>query len=143
MIDIDLQALAYVSDRIEKRTLKRQIKLVHGNLATGRQKVDIHDQDLVYSIGLIDYFDDKFVVKLLNYIYATLAPGGKAILGNFHSSNPCRAFCDYVLDWKLIHRTEEDMNRLYSASLFGRPCTNIRFEEARDLLAERGRMVVE
>lgn len=133
MIDIDLQALAYVSDRIEKRKLKRQITLLHCNLiylATGRQKTDIRDQNLVYSVGLIDYFDDKFVVKLLNYIYAILAPGGKVILGNFHSSNPCRAFCDYVLDWKLIHRTEEDMNCLYSASRFGRVCTNIRFEGA-------------
>ena len=36
---------------------------------------------------------------------------------------------DYVLEWKLIHRTEEDMNRLFLSSAFRRPCTRIQFEE--------------
>jgi hypothetical protein len=36
---------------------------------------------------------------------------------------------DHVLDWRLIHRTEDDMDRLFAASAFGRTCTNIRFEE--------------
>jgi hypothetical protein len=59
-----------------------------------------------------------------------LKSGGKLILGNFHPSNPDRAMMDYVLDWRLIYRTEEDMHRLYSLSRFGRPYTNIRFEPA-------------
>ena len=43
--------------------------------------------------------------------------------------NGLRARLDYVLEWRLIHRDEDDMNRLFEASRFGRPCTNIRFEE--------------
>ena len=132
LLDIDMQALAFVSDRIERSRLKRYVKPVFGNLvylATGRQKLDIPEQDLVYSIGLIDYFNDKFVIALMNYVYDLLAPGGRIILGNFHPRNTTRALMDHVLDWKLIHRTEEDMNRLYAASRFGSPCTNIRFEE--------------
>jgi hypothetical protein len=44
---------------------------------------------------------------------------------------------DHVLQWKLTHRTEEDMNRLFSESSFARPCTNIRFEkEGVNLFAE-------
>lgn len=38
---------------------------------------------------------------------------------------------DHLLDWKLIHRTEDDMNRLFEASKFGRPCDEIRFEAER------------
>ena len=132
LVDIDMQALAFVSDRIERSRLKRYVKPVFGNLvylATGRQKLDIPEQDLVYSIGLIDYFNDKFVIALMNYVYDLLAPGGRIILGNFHPRNTTKALMDHVLDWKLIHRTEEDMNRLYAASRFGSPCTNIRFEE--------------
>jgi SAM-dependent methyltransferase len=133
LVDIDLQALAYVSDRSTKLKFHRQMELVQGNLvylATGRQKLKLSEQDLVYSIGLIDYFNDKFVISLLNYIHSLLRPGGKVVLGNFHVSNPDKALMDYILDWKLIHRTETDMNRLYAASAFGEPCTNIRFEEA-------------
>jgi hypothetical protein len=35
---------------------------------------------------------------------------------------------DYVLDWKLIHRTEEDLNRLFQASAFARPSCRVLFE---------------
>lgn len=59
------------------------------------------------------------------------------ILGNFHPNNPAKEFMDYVLEWNLIHRTEEDMNRLFEASAFQRPCTRIQFEaEGVNLFAE-------
>jgi SAM-dependent methyltransferase len=133
LIDIDLQALAFVSDKCDQHQLRRQIELVNGNLvylATGRQQLKLSPQDLVYSIGLIDYFSDKFVITLLNYVHTLLRPGGKVVLGNFHPKNPNKAMMDYVLDWKLIHRSEEDMNRLFAASDFAQPCTDIRFEQA-------------
>jgi hypothetical protein len=44
---------------------------------------------------------------------------------------------DYVLDWKLIHRTAADMHRLFEASAFGRECTDIRYEnEGVNMFAE-------
>jgi hypothetical protein len=97
-------------------------------LATGRHKLDLPPQDLAYTIGLIDYFNDAFVVKLLNFVHEKLRPGGRVILGNFHPRNPTKAMMDHVLDWKLIHRDENDMNRLFEASRFGRACDEIRFE---------------
>ncbi|MCP4690196.1 MAG: cyclic nucleotide-binding domain-containing protein [Desulfobacterales bacterium] len=140
LVDIDFQALAHVSDKAEKKKLKRYIHLHNSNLvylALGRQTLDIKPQDLVYSIGLIDYFNDKFVIKLLNHVFGLLKPGGKVILGNFHPKNTSKAFMDHILDWKLIHRTEEDMNRLFSSSHFNRNCTNIVFEaEGVNMFAE-------
>ena len=132
LIDIDLQALAFVAERRDKARLQRHMKLINANLVhvlSGREKIDIRDQDLIYSIGLIDYFSDDFVVKLLNYIFNALQPGGKVILGNFHPRNPDKALMDHVLDWRLTHRTEEDMNRLFRDSAFAAGCSNVRFEE--------------
>ncbi len=132
LVDIDLQALAFVGDRVEERGLQRHVTPVNANLvylATGRHRLDVPPQDLVYSVGLIDYFADGYVVTLLNYVYELLRPGGRVILGNFHPRNTSRAMMDWVLDWHLIHRTEDDMNRLFLASAFGRPCGHIRFEE--------------
>jgi extracellular factor (EF) 3-hydroxypalmitic acid methyl ester biosynthesis protein len=140
LLDIDLQALAYVSEKRDEARLQSRMRLLNDNLiylALGRTKTDIRDQDLIYSIGLIDYFNDKIVVKLMNLIHSMLRPGGRVILGNFHPRNDCKAMMDYVLDWSLIHRTEADMDRLYQISHFGRPCTKIRFEEQRiNLFAE-------
>lgn len=132
LIDIDLQALAIVSDRIEKKKLKKHVKLINGNLvylAAGKYVVDLREQDLVYSIGLIESFNDKFVISLLDYIYQFLRTGGKVILGNIHPRNPDKALMDYVLDWHLVHRTEEGMHRLFTSSVFKKKCTEISFED--------------
>ena len=94
----------------------------------GRHRLELPPQDLVYSVGLIDYFNDRFVLKLINYAHSLLHPGGRLILGNFHPANSSRAIMEYVLEWNLIHRTEDDMHNLFAASAFGRPCTRIRFE---------------
>ncbi len=133
-VDIDLHALAFVADLRDARKLRRAMQLENANLAhvaTGRAKLELPPQDLAYSIGLIDYFEDPLVVRLLDAIHDRLRPGGRVILGNFHPNNPTRAVMDHLFDWKLIHRTEADMNRLFQASKFGRPCDEIRFEAER------------
>ncbi len=44
---------------------------------------------------------------------------------------------DHVLEWRLIHRSEPDMDRLNERSRFRRPTTAIRWEEQRiNLFAE-------
>jgi SAM-dependent methyltransferase len=95
-----------------------------------RRRVEIGEQDLVFSLGLIDYFRDDFVVDLLDYAYDILRPGGHVVVGNFHAGNRYRGLLDYGLEWVLIHRTEQDMERLFAQSRFGR-CADILFEEQR------------
>ena len=69
------------------------------------------------------------MVKLLNFAHAALRGGGRVIVGNFHPRNPTKALMDYVLEWKLVHRTEHQMHRLFEASAFRRSCTRIVYEE--------------
>lgn len=130
-LDIDLQALAFVADWRDKAALKSRIQLLNQNLislALGRATLQVAPQDLVYSIGLIDYFDDRMVVKMLDFIFGILAPGGRVILGNFHPRNQTRALMDYLLEWRLIHRTEDDMDRLFTASKFKSAATSTRVD---------------
>ncbi len=140
LIDMDIKALSFVEDQIPGRHVRRQLKFEPENLiylALGRRQLDLTDQDLVYSIGLIDYFSDQLVIKLLDYVYRTLRPGGRVILGNFHPDNTTRAVMDHVLEWRLIHRSEADMDRLFEASAFGRPSTRVLWEPQRiNLFAE-------
>ncbi len=132
LVDLDAEALEFVGKWRDELGLTTQIDLHHLNLVhliLGRHVLDLPQQDLVYSIGLIDYFDDNFVIRLLDYIHGILRPGGKVILGNFHPSNRSRGLMDHVFDWKLIHRDEDDMNRIFEKSVFGRGCTEILFEQ--------------
>ncbi len=133
LIDIDQQALEQVRGDIERLGLSEQVHAMHGNLvylAMGRQKIEIPPQDLMYSIGLIDYFNDKLVRKLASWAHSCLRDGGELILGNFHPNNPDKALMDYVFEWRLIHRTEDEMHALFESSAFGRRCTSIEFEDA-------------
>lgn len=131
LIDIDLLALAYVEDLRDQRKLGTQIHLHNSNLiylATGRKKLKVPPQHLVYSVGLIDYFSDKFVLALIDFTFDILCAGGRLVLGNFHPRNPTRAVMDHVLEWRLIHRTEEDMHHLLASSKFGKEADAIHFE---------------
>ncbi len=79
-------------------------------------------------MGLVDYFKDRATIKIINRMFDMLKPGGEIVIGNFHVSCNSRAFLDYLLDWKLIYRTEEDMRRLFSKSSFGASEVIIDFE---------------
>jgi CRP-like cAMP-binding protein/SAM-dependent methyltransferase len=133
MVDFDPQALTTVAEKRDRAKLQGQIDLVPVNpvyLALGRAALEIPEQDLIYATGLVDYFSDDLLGKLLNLVYGLLKPGGKLVLGAIHASNPAKAFMDHVLEWRLIHRTEEDLNRLLGASDFESPCTAIRYDES-------------
>ncbi len=128
-IDIDKRACASVDDGIAKRRLNNYFSTEARNvLRLGSLPKHLQEQDIVYTMGLIDYFSDKLVIKILNSIYAMLKAGGTAVVGNFHTACDSRIFLDYLLDWELIYRTEDDMKRLFAQSDFAGCEVNVDFE---------------
>ena len=61
--------------------------------------------DFVYCAGLFDYLSDQVCQRLMNIMYAWLAPGGLLIATNVEPSNPLRYGMEHLLDWHLIYRT--------------------------------------
>ena len=133
LVDVDQQALDYVRERLIREGLERVVRLERRNLlhlCIGRQKLDLEPQHLIYSIGLIDYFDDRIVTRLQTWIHSCLEPGGRSILGNFHIGNPTRGLMDHLLDWRLIHRDQAAMVKLAESAGFPVGLTQCRFEDA-------------
>jgi CRP-like cAMP-binding protein len=129
LVEFDRQNLQQLEKRCKEQGM--QIDLHSASLvqlAAGWPDLTFADHDLIYSHGICDYLPDQYVVKLLNFAYAALAPGGRVLFGNFHPRNSCKAFMDYVLNWRLYHRDEADMDRLLTLSRFARPHTRRRFE---------------
>ena len=139
LVDLDLESLAYVENKANRHKVRKHLNLFHGNLVkliTGRDVINLPPQNFVYSIGLIDYFNDKFVISLLNYVYNLLAEDGVVMLGNFHIKNPTKSLMDHILDWKLIHRDEGNMHALFEKSHFkGRDVKIIYDEEGINMFA--------
>jgi SAM-dependent methyltransferase len=131
LVDVDERALEAVTARRDARGLEGFMTLHRANLlllAARRRPLPVPAQHLVYSIGLIDYFDDARVVALIDWAYDMRAPDGVLVLGNFHPRNSDKALMDHVLEWRLVHRTEDDMHRLFSCSKFRRSADDIHFE---------------
>ena len=129
-IDIDKRACASVDDQIFHERLQNHFSTcAESILKLSSPPPQLQDQDLVYSMGLVDYFKDRATQKIISTMFAMLKPGGEAIIGNFHERCDSRIFLDYLLDWKLIYRTEEDMKRLFSNSSFKSAKVTVDYEE--------------
>lgn len=69
--------------------------------------------DLIYSAGLFDYLTDPVAQMAAQKMMASLKPGGKLIIGNFSTNNSWAPLMELILDWNLIYRSPEDMERLF------------------------------
>lgn len=71
---------------------------------------NLPQQDLIYSVGLIDYLTDRRASMLIHRLYDSLAPGGTLIIGNMNET-PLSNFwpMECIADWTLYYRTNEEM----------------------------------
>ena len=70
----------------------------------------LQPQDMIYSLGLYDYLSQRRAKALTRDLYEQLAPGGRLILANVRKGREsCEWPLEFVTDWSLIYRTEEDM----------------------------------
>jgi extracellular factor (EF) 3-hydroxypalmitic acid methyl ester biosynthesis protein len=79
LIDIDPLALEFVHQKAAMMGVQHLLTLHRANVfrLMGRRKSDLPPVDFAYSLGLIDYFDDRHVQRLLDLAYETLAFGGR------------------------------------------------------------------
>jgi hypothetical protein len=89
--------------------------------ALGRLRHNFGSQDMIYSAGLADYLDDRVLLALINRCYDHLDWGGTLIIGNFGSRNKHKTFLDQILQWKIIHRSTEDLRGIFEQSSFTGP----------------------
>jgi hypothetical protein len=82
-----------------------------------KRNVSLGKQDIIYTLGLFDYLEDKVAISLIKILYDELNAGGLLLIGNYHPCNPLRTLIEGVMDWYLIYRTEEEMMTLARAAV--------------------------
>lgn len=103
-----------------------EMRRCYGNLAAlmtveasiGRMIVRplVHGQfDLIYAAGLYDYLDDNTAARLTQGMFTALKPGGRLLFANFCTGLPDYGFMDAFMDWRLILRDEQEMQRVLAA----------------------------
>jgi extracellular factor (EF) 3-hydroxypalmitic acid methyl ester biosynthesis protein len=67
-------------------------------------------QDLVYSVGLLDYLTDRRAASLVRRLYDLVAPGGLLIIGNMNETPLSNLWpMEFITDWSLYYRSDAQM----------------------------------
>jgi chemotaxis methyl-accepting protein methylase len=100
----------------EKSGIKYNVNVVNADvrdlLKFERINSMLEDQDLIYSSGLIDYFSDKISAKMIELLFKKLKKGGALIVGNVSKEDTSMAYTEFLGEWVLNRRSEEEMLRL-------------------------------
>jgi extracellular factor (EF) 3-hydroxypalmitic acid methyl ester biosynthesis protein len=120
LLDQDDEALRDAARRVaeaERRAgSKAAVRYIRGSVRTLLRNRELAESlgryHVVYSMGLFDYLTAPVAKAVLGKLYELLAPGGRAIIGNFHVRNPTRWYMEYWMDWSLVHRTGEELSAL-------------------------------
>jgi SAM-dependent methyltransferase len=87
--------------------------------------------DLIYVMGVFDYFNHKISVKLVSNLKKLLKEGGVLAVSNVRDrySNPSIHCMEWVGDWILIYRTEEEFNKIFLDAGFKEANLKIQHEQ--------------
>ena len=71
---------------------------------------DMPPQDMIYSVGLVDYLADRRAAMLVHRLYNSLAPGGLLIIGNMNETPLSNLWpMECIVDWSLYYRDQDEM----------------------------------
>ncbi len=76
--------------------------------------------DLIYSTGLLDYFNEKVAIKLIQNLKKLLTPNGILAISNVRDkySNPSVHFMEWAGDWNLVYRDDDSFKMIFIESGF-------------------------
>lgn len=72
----------------------------------------IKSRDFVYVFGLLDYFPQSSAHRIAHGLWEYVAPGGTLLLTNAHPANPTKLWMEWVGDWFLDYKPEQDFRAL-------------------------------
>jgi hypothetical protein len=82
-------------------------------LKPGSVLAQLPRQDLIYTVGLIDYLSQRRAKSLVGSLYAQLAPGGTLIVGNMMETSTGNLWpMEFICDWSIVYRNEREMTDL-------------------------------
>jgi extracellular factor (EF) 3-hydroxypalmitic acid methyl ester biosynthesis protein len=120
--DSDTDALAFAMGELPQ--IHERIKVVPGNVVRVAKRIAVRTEerfDLVLAGGLFDYLPEETAIYLIETaLNGLLLRGGTFFFTNIASGNPYRPLIEYLGDWFLIERSEEELMR-YCLAAGARP----------------------
>jgi len=115
--DFDIRALNYARELLNQ---PQSVNFFQKNAVRMALKKDItteipYKYDLIYSTGLFDYFDENIATRLVGNLKRIVKDEGVIFISNFRDkySNPSSIWMEWIGEWYLIYRTEEDFSKIF------------------------------
>jgi hypothetical protein len=117
LLDLDQEALRLAQDRLQRYC---DVHTICGDVRRGiRRAQDEGPFDIVVCGGLFDYLDDRTIGFLLREMRErSVKLGGSIIFTNIAEENPFRVWMEAIADWRLVHRSEADIQRIVAEAGF-------------------------
>ena len=121
LIDQDQGALTYAYERTYPAVIRHggqiDVQCLNASfiqlLRTGELFGKLPAQDLIYSVGLVDYFQARRARSFIAALYEHLMPGGLLIIGNMKNTDiSCFWPMEFICDWTVVYRTADEMRAL-------------------------------
>ena len=110
-VDLSYPIAAKFDGRINIRGLNVSFKDV---LRAGKLANDYGPQDVIYSLGLIDYFPLSTGKRMARELYDRLKPGGILTWCNVATTREtCYWPLEFITDWTLYYRDEAEMREMF------------------------------
>ncbi|MEL6496195.1 MAG: cyclic nucleotide-binding domain-containing protein [Cyanobacteria bacterium J06623_7] len=120
-IDFNHQEISSAASTAHRWGFQDHLTFVQDNfflMAEGYSQIDIPPQQMIYSVSMANCLRDREFVRILDWIYDRLLPGGIIILGNMHAANPDRILLEHILEWHSTYRSADDLQSLFARSKF-------------------------
>ena len=127
--DIDNDALELSQKRLEH--IAGNVHLISGNFLQSLRKIEKSGPfDLILSGGLFDYISDKHISFFLKHAFQKLLLQNSILFfTNIKKDNPYKVWQEYLADWKLVYREEEEIVNLLKEAGFNGNSVNIEKDE--------------
>ena len=116
----DNQRVDFLKENVVRIALRRDIRdLIKENF------------DIIFSTGLFDYLNSRVATRLVSNLKKLLKPSGLMIISNYRDkySNPSIHFMEWVGEWNLVYRTEEEFADIFLQSGFSKENLSFQYEQ--------------
>lgn len=130
LADQEGKALDYSRDKIKKLNISGGkirthylkgdiISMISEKTDSPEGKVRSKKQDLVYSIGLVDYMPDSYFEKFINFYFSVLKNKGEFIFAHKNVIDHPSLASDWICDWNFIPRSKSRVLGIVKKALKG------------------------
>jgi len=132
LVDQDDNALAYCYRHLKSMLYRRSERLrahfLHVSIKQIIEEKDIASRiggvDFVYTMGMMDYMPDWIAERIIDSLFTMLNPGGVLYVGNIRPGIETNWIAEFLFDWRLSYRSEEELMRLAS-NVKGAPAAEV------------------